>query len=98
MDKNINLFCCFASLKASSLKPYQLTGLCACCNKYGELCVLWIKKEGHFFEVSELPNDGVKNIILSEAMLTYFKHAIAVISIYRSGIPLPISLVGVGWS
>jgi hypothetical protein len=42
---------------------------------------LWIKKEGHFFKVSELPNDGVKNIILSEAMLTYFKHAIVVISI-----------------
>jgi hypothetical protein len=34
-----------------------------------EVCVLWIKKEGHFFKVSELPNDGVKNIILSEAML-----------------------------
>jgi hypothetical protein len=33
-----------------------------------EVCVLWIKKEGHFFEVSELPNDGVKNIILSEAI------------------------------
>ena len=46
-----------------------------------EVCVLWIKKEGRFFKVSELPNDGVKNIILSEAMLTYFKHAIVVISI-----------------
>jgi hypothetical protein len=31
--------------------------------------------------VSELPNDGVKNIILSKAMLTHFKHAIVVISI-----------------
>jgi translation elongation factor EF-Ts len=31
-----------------------------------EVCVLWIKKGGQIFKVTELPNNGVKNIILGK--------------------------------
>jgi len=46
-----------------------------------EVCILWIKKKGQFFKVTELPDDGVKNIILNEIMLANFKGALIIISI-----------------
>ncbi len=48
-----------------------------------EVCVLWIKKGGQIFKVTELPNNGVKNIILGKIMLTNFKHAMVIISIEK---------------
>lgn len=36
IDRNINLFSFFAKASASSPQGYQLTGLWACCNKYGD--------------------------------------------------------------
>lgn len=46
-----------------------------------EVCVLWIKKDGKIFKVTELPEGGVKNITLSKAMLANFKQATVMISI-----------------
>ncbi|OJA03159.1 hypothetical protein, partial [Bathymodiolus thermophilus thioautotrophic gill symbiont] len=55
-----------------------------------EVCVLWIKKEGRFFKVTELPDDGVKNIILDKIMLANFKQALIIISIEnKTGVLLP---------
>jgi hypothetical protein len=52
----------------------------------------------HFFKVSELPNDGVKNIILSEAMLTYFKHAIVVMIFPFNPNPRSLAILFQTWS
>ncbi len=42
-----------------------------------------LKKGGQIFKVTELPNNGVKNIILGKIMLANFKHAMVIISIEK---------------
>ena len=53
----------------------------------------------YFLTVFEWSLFGTPGIHLEMASDTYRRSGVSlVISIYRSGIPLPISLVGVGWS
>ncbi|MBA5248353.1 hypothetical protein MNB_SUP05-SYMBIONT-4-1399 [hydrothermal vent metagenome] len=55
-----------------------------------EVCVLWIKKEGQIFKITELPEGGIKNITLGKAMLANFKQAMVMISIEdKAHISLP---------
>jgi hypothetical protein len=46
-----------------------------------EVCVLWIKKNGQIFKITELPDSGVKNVTLGKTMLANFKQAMVIISI-----------------